>query len=191
MSKWGALARTRPAQRLLCLFFLMIRRPPRSTLFPYTTLFRSADDGAGGEGHRLADAEPLAAPRIGAGRAQQRIRRRHFAHDFARAVGAIRRHDNLVTQAAAFKVADGFANGYANDAGLIVGRQYQADLRCHFLEASLYRLAPTKPLEAMRNRNGSSMDRAMPMRGVTAISNNAAPGAWRTTSGPRVTSAPL
>src|SRR5436305_11796632 len=30
--------------RLLCLFsffFLMIPRPPRSTLFPYTTLFRS------------------------------------------------------------------------------------------------------------------------------------------------------
>src|SRR5215217_9192218 len=26
-------------------FFLMIRRPPRSTLFPYTTLFRSPDDG--------------------------------------------------------------------------------------------------------------------------------------------------
>src|SRR2546427_12350128 len=26
---------------LLSLFFLMIRRPPRSTLFPYTTLFRS------------------------------------------------------------------------------------------------------------------------------------------------------
>src|SRR6267142_6636249 len=25
----------------LILFFLMIRRPPRSTLFPYTTLFRS------------------------------------------------------------------------------------------------------------------------------------------------------
>src|SRR6202044_4269333 len=25
-------------------FFLMIRRPPRSTLFPYTTLFRSDDD---------------------------------------------------------------------------------------------------------------------------------------------------
>src|SRR3712207_7038330 len=25
-----------------CVFFLMIRRPPRSTLFPYTTLFRSA-----------------------------------------------------------------------------------------------------------------------------------------------------
>src|SRR5262249_62189983 len=26
-------------------FFLMIRRPPRSTLFPYTTLFRSRDVG--------------------------------------------------------------------------------------------------------------------------------------------------
>src|SRR3712207_9475150 len=25
-------------------FFLMIRRPPRSTLFPYTTLFRSPED---------------------------------------------------------------------------------------------------------------------------------------------------
>src|SRR3712207_7888446 len=28
-------------------FFLMIRRPPRSTLFPYTTLFRSAGDQDG------------------------------------------------------------------------------------------------------------------------------------------------
>src|SRR5437879_13270041 len=25
-----------------CFFFLMMRRPPRSTLFPYTTLFRSS-----------------------------------------------------------------------------------------------------------------------------------------------------
>src|SRR6267378_2296373 len=29
---------------ILYFFFLMIRRPPRSTLFPYTTLFRSRDD---------------------------------------------------------------------------------------------------------------------------------------------------
>src|SRR5258705_10289735 len=28
-------------------FFLMIRRPPRSTLFPYTTLFRSQQQGCG------------------------------------------------------------------------------------------------------------------------------------------------
>src|SRR3712207_8304854 len=34
------------------LFFLMIRRPPRSTLFPYTTLFRSR----GWRSHR----EPIA-----------------------------------------------------------------------------------------------------------------------------------
>src|SRR3989442_7665825 len=30
---------------MLIFFFLMIRRPPRSTLFPYTTLFRSATHG--------------------------------------------------------------------------------------------------------------------------------------------------
>src|SRR2546428_919450 len=29
----------------------MIRRPPRSTLFPYTTLFRSRDDGPWRRGH--------------------------------------------------------------------------------------------------------------------------------------------
>src|SRR5258705_690810 len=37
----------------LCFFFLMIRRPPRSTLFPYTTLFRSSrrsPNGAGSAG---------------------------------------------------------------------------------------------------------------------------------------------
>src|SRR5204863_9187347 len=33
-------------------FLLMIRRPPRSTLFPYTTLFRSYDGGV----YRLEDA---------------------------------------------------------------------------------------------------------------------------------------
>src|SRR5438270_3838604 len=43
----------------------MIRRPPRSTLFPYTTLFRSEedrrrarrDDGGGGEAVRGGDGE--------------------------------------------------------------------------------------------------------------------------------------
>src|SRR2546430_15041380 len=32
-----------PHSQYLYFFFLMIRRPPRSTLFPYTTLFRSPD----------------------------------------------------------------------------------------------------------------------------------------------------
>src|SRR3712207_8582318 len=43
-------------------FFLMIRRPPRSTLFPYTTLFRSR--GAERHGERL---EPAADVRARAG----------------------------------------------------------------------------------------------------------------------------
>src|SRR3989442_15070294 len=42
------------SRRVSLFFFLMIRRPPRSTLFPYPTLFRSADDAdrrpAGGVG---------------------------------------------------------------------------------------------------------------------------------------------
>src|SRR3712207_7597846 len=38
-------------------FFLMIRRPPRSTLFPYTTLFRSSDLDGG-----AADAADLQLP---------------------------------------------------------------------------------------------------------------------------------
>src|SRR3712207_6975447 len=33
---------------ILFFFFLMIRRPPRSTLFPYTTLFRSSCRRSGG-----------------------------------------------------------------------------------------------------------------------------------------------
>src|SRR3712207_8642695 len=38
-------------------FFLMIRRPPRSTLFPYTTLFRSAFDPAIQRADSLAAAQ--------------------------------------------------------------------------------------------------------------------------------------
>src|SRR2546427_7462793 len=38
----------------------MIRRPPRSTLFPYTTLFRSTSL-APMEGHLAGDCRPLAA----------------------------------------------------------------------------------------------------------------------------------
>src|SRR5258708_29761553 len=34
-------------------FFLMIRRPPRSTLFPYTTLFRSTPSTKSDVGHDL------------------------------------------------------------------------------------------------------------------------------------------
>src|SRR3712207_7347091 len=37
---------------IVVFFFLMIRRPPRSTLFPYTTLFRSRRAGADVPGPR-------------------------------------------------------------------------------------------------------------------------------------------
>src|SRR3989449_11038447 len=51
-------------------FFLMIRRPPRSTLFPYTTLFRSLSDAdrligrLAGEGGRLPNPHLLIRPFI-------------------------------------------------------------------------------------------------------------------------------
>src|SRR5216684_4337258 len=53
----GRTNQRRPSARTDGFFFLMIRRPPRSTLFPYTTLFRSHRQGhdlvlepAGGDG---------------------------------------------------------------------------------------------------------------------------------------------
>src|SRR5262245_64515208 len=52
---------------LFLFFFLMIRRPPRSTLFPYTTLFRSRfprhDPRAGAGGLGPAPSDRLAAAR--------------------------------------------------------------------------------------------------------------------------------
>src|SRR3712207_8252566 len=47
-------------------FFLRLRRPPRSTLFPYTTLFRSALE---------RDLQPIAGGVEGAGAAERRTRR--------------------------------------------------------------------------------------------------------------------
>src|SRR5690349_22829355 len=41
----------------------MIRRPPRSTLFPYTTLFRSADLHPMVQGHKV-DGFPLCTPSV-------------------------------------------------------------------------------------------------------------------------------
>src|SRR4030043_1407804 len=50
-------------------FFLMIRRPPRSTLFPYTTLFRSA---VGQHAHAQAGTADQNPPTVRPG--QDRIR---------------------------------------------------------------------------------------------------------------------
>src|SRR3712207_8138494 len=46
-------------------FFLMIRRPPRSTLFPYTTLFRSEPIAMAYAGHQFGHF----VPQLGDGRA--------------------------------------------------------------------------------------------------------------------------
>src|SRR2546430_10854755 len=67
-------------------FFLMIRRPPRSTLFPYTTLFRSQPDGApvlAGTEHRLLGAGP-ADPRDLVARRGIQFHRHHPEHARAR-----------------------------------------------------------------------------------------------------------
>src|SRR5687768_18165819 len=55
---------------LLSFFFLMIRPPPRSTLFPYTTLFRSAPGAA----HRGVGGPPAAGARDQPSRAHRRRR---------------------------------------------------------------------------------------------------------------------
>src|SRR3712207_7461685 len=58
---------------MIVFFFLMIRRPPRSTLFPYTTLFRSAGrhvehavarSDTGQVEHRLGDRTQVLGPRV-------------------------------------------------------------------------------------------------------------------------------
>src|SRR5688572_31264520 len=54
------------------LFFLMIRRPPRSTLFPYTTLFRSRPSARGTRPAAPGDG----ADHVGRGRGGQDLARR-------------------------------------------------------------------------------------------------------------------
>src|SRR5260221_2761450 len=50
--------------RWLLFFFLMIRRPPRSTLFPYTPLFRSAEGGVGVPPRLVAEGGVGVPPRL-------------------------------------------------------------------------------------------------------------------------------
>src|SRR3712207_8265270 len=62
-------------------FFLMIRRPPRSTLFPYTTLFRSAAElvraveRAGAPEQQREDPEPPLPPPVRPDPAEGDLRR--------------------------------------------------------------------------------------------------------------------
>src|SRR5690606_41999914 len=52
---------------ILFFFFLMIRRPPRSTLFPYTTLFRSCPRGSRGDPGALRGQRPRGGVWLSAG----------------------------------------------------------------------------------------------------------------------------
>src|SRR2546422_2167906 len=63
--------------RLSLFFFLMIRRPPRSTLFPYTTLFRSLASAprGGDEGGRRGSPRRSRTPRLAGARASRRFGR--------------------------------------------------------------------------------------------------------------------
>src|SRR2546426_8513866 len=59
------------AVALVSFFFLMIRRPPRSTLFPYTTLFRSRSCRPRARRSEHGSAQPK---RARAGRRCRRVR---------------------------------------------------------------------------------------------------------------------
>src|SRR2546430_3008487 len=53
----------------------MIRRPPRSTLFPYTTLFRSAPDASGGPSNRAGRLKPRLGQAVGLGESKREDRK--------------------------------------------------------------------------------------------------------------------
>src|SRR5438445_11398689 len=64
----------------------MIRRPPRSTLFPYTTLFRSLYDGESGQLLAMLEADHLGRLRTGAASG---VATKHMARAGAALVGLI------------------------------------------------------------------------------------------------------
>src|SRR3712207_8221717 len=60
---------------MIFFFFLMIRRPPRSTLFPYTTLFRSPRLGRPAKSQPRAARPPRPQPQLGPQRGSRQARR--------------------------------------------------------------------------------------------------------------------
>src|SRR3712207_9200926 len=70
----------RDSLKVFLFFFLMIRRPPRSTLFPYTTLFRSERQEQGcQEPHDVAVARPYPRNRERECQVDERVRDRKQA----------------------------------------------------------------------------------------------------------------
>src|SRR5258707_5720688 len=70
----------------------MIRRPPRSTLFPYTTLFRSRGGHAGGQGQGEVEGRDAREHAVGAehiGIPLDRRHLRHLAHEAVREMAKV------------------------------------------------------------------------------------------------------
>src|SRR5947208_4671520 len=80
----------------------MIRRPPRSTLFPYTTLFRSGDGGHAGAGdERRHGGAPAEGPGRGGGArfglgGEDHRRERHRSHRSEEHTSELQSPDHLV-----------------------------------------------------------------------------------------------
>src|SRR6266704_1380942 len=72
-----------PQRRTLLCFFLMIRRPPRSTLFPYTTLFRSRLPPLLRDGHRDLPPGPPSLSRRPRDRKSTRLNSSHVSISYA------------------------------------------------------------------------------------------------------------
>src|SRR5947208_17099801 len=65
------------------LFFLLMRRPPRSTLFPYTTLFRSARGRSRRDGPLRQPRDPLDSGQHGRDRKSTRLNSSHQIISYA------------------------------------------------------------------------------------------------------------
>src|SRR5437773_12544040 len=69
-------------QFVVTFFFLMIRRPPRSTLFPYTTLFRSQKHALGAIPHHFMK-HPCEILRAARDRKSTRLNSSHITISYA------------------------------------------------------------------------------------------------------------
>src|SRR6202171_3309669 len=95
----------KPGSCVISCFFLMIRRPPRSTLFPYTTLFRSGGAEASQNGFGALTPQN-STERSTIDRKSTRLNSSHLAISYAvfclkkktppRATGAVRASQHLV-----------------------------------------------------------------------------------------------
>src|SRR5438132_2707248 len=87
---------------LFFLFFLMIRRPPRSTLFPYTTLFRSGSAFSSRRASRIAAAARVRSHRRNARSEEQRLNSSHTVISYAvfclKKKNSARRNDYALTR---------------------------------------------------------------------------------------------